>query len=737
MASTYSEKELDEILEIAKKRYTAGYKHWNKFFDESRDTLKFIEGEQWEDSVRNARQAVGLPVLTSNLIGSFLRQITNETRQNTPAIQIDPKDNDASKETAEIYSDLIRAIEQQSDAAFAYDNAVWYAAATGLGFIHVYAERESPKSFDYKLCIDAINDPETIILDPMHKSLVGSDAEWAFIITKMTKDEYNREFQKSKLKEMNDQHSFSAAASGTNRENQWMSENEIIVAQYYWKEYTPEVLYHLYDVATGEESITTEKPQSELLESGAIVIIDKRDTVTCEVKYAKINDIECLEGPTTWPGTQIPIIAIKGEEMWINGERKLKGAVKDAIDTQRSFNYFNSQQAELVTMAPKAPWVGTPEQFENFEQDYANANTSSIAYLKYNAVSKDGQLLPPPQRQSVEVPIQAAMQQCAQAKDNLKSIFGIFDASLGAQGNETSGIAIMTRQHQSQNSNYHFYDNLTKGIQQVGNILVEVIPVYYGDERVVQVIKRNGDAATMSVNGEMDKHKLSVGGYGVVVETGPSYASKRQEAVKSMMALGEVYPNALPLIADIMVTNADWPEAKKVAARLALMLPPQIQQAEAAGKDGVDHEQQAQMAIAQNQQLQQQLQQADQMIQTGHQEVMNLQEELKSLKTKAAVDIEKAHMDKDVKEKEMHLQELTTELEYRIKLRELALQEEELTLQKVELGIKAATASSDMASDMHNHAMEHIKVTTEMPSEDSRDKIMNEDAGDLSNKTLV
>jgi hypothetical protein len=730
----YSEKEEQEILETAKKRYNGGYTHWHTFFEENRDVLRFIEGDQWTDSLRNSREAAGLPVLTSNLIGSFLRQITNESRQNTPAIQIDPKDNDASKETAEVYADLIRAIEQQSNASFAYDNAVWYAAATGLGFLRVRSERK-PMEFVQNLVIEPINDPETVIMDPMHKALDASDAEWCFIISKLTKDEYNRQFQNSKLKLMNDQTAFSAATSSNNKANQWVSENEIIIAEYYWKEYTPVTLYKLFDTTTGEEHITMEKPTKEELDNQLVIITDQLPTVKIEVKWAKINDVEILE-ETTWPGTQIPVVAVKGEEMWIAGERKLKGAVKDAIDTQRSFNYFNSQQAELVTMAPKAPWVGTPEQFANFEQDYANANTSSIAYLKYNAVSKDGQLLPAPQRQTVEVPIQAAMQQCAQAKDNLKSIFGIFDASLGAQGNETSGVAIMSRQQQSHTSNYHYYDNLTKAIQQIGNILVETIPVFYADERSVQVIKRNGDSATMSINGEQDKHNLTVGNYGVVVETGPSYATKRQEAVESMMALGGVYPQAMPLIADIMVTNADWPEAKKVAARLALMLPPQIQQAEAAGKDGVDHEQQAQMAIAQLQQVNQQLQQADQVIQQGHQEITNLTEEIKTLKTKSAVEMEKATMDKDLKEKQMRLDELTTELEYKIKLRELAIQEEELTIQKSELAIKASMAASQVAESMHEQHLKSVAVEASLPGKDTPSSIENEDSGKLSKDTL-
>ena len=67
----------------------------------------------------------------------------------------------------------------------------------------------------------------------------------------------------------------------------------------------------------------------------------------------------------------------------------------------------------------------------------------------------------------------------AQASDDIKATTGIFDASLGAQGNETSGIAIRQRQSQAGLANAHFIDNLNRAIRQCGIILCDLIPKIY------------------------------------------------------------------------------------------------------------------------------------------------------------------------------------------------------------------------------------------------------------------
>jgi hypothetical protein len=487
-----------------------------------------------------------------------------------------------------------------------------------------------------------------------------------------------------------------------------------LIVEYYWKEYKAATLYQVMDNETGQSYTTRQKPPQPMIDSGAFTILNEREVQDCTIRWAKLNDIEILE-ETTWPGQYIPVVSVKGEEVWIEGKRKLKGAVKDALDSQRLLNYFISYQAEMVQLAPKAPYVGDPRQFENFEEDWRNANVAPSAYLRANALVINNQVIPPPQRQMGSVDVQAASGLCQQARDNLMAIFGKYQASLGAPGNETSGTAVLTRQTQSHTATYHFYDNLVKAIQQIGVICVDTIPTFYADERSVQLIKRTGESMALTINGNGDtrqKHDMTVGKYGVVVETGASYATRRQDSVSHMIAMGQAYPQALPLIADIIASESDWPGSKEIAARLRFALPPAIQQAMAASSSGVSTAQQAQMAQQQVQQLTQQLQNMTQADQKAQQLLKNADDEIKLLKMKGAVDLQKATMDTSIKEKQLTLDEVTTELEYKVRLKEIALQEAQLELEKQKLGIQSVQVASDIVGDMHDKHIEHIEHMT-------------------------
>ena len=51
---------------------------------------------------------------------------------------------------------------------------------------------------------------------------------------------------------------------------------------------------------------------------------------------------------TDWPGKYIPIIAIMGQEVDIDGEKDYISLTRYAKDPQKSFNYMKSKEAEVI-----------------------------------------------------------------------------------------------------------------------------------------------------------------------------------------------------------------------------------------------------------------------------------------------------------------------------------------------------------------------------------------------------
>jgi hypothetical protein len=112
-------------------------------------------------------------------------------------------------------------------------------------------------------------------------------------------------------------------------------------------------------------------------------------------------------------------------------------------------------------------------------------------------------------------------------------------------------------------------------------------------------------------------HDLSVGKYDVAVDTGPSYATQRQEAADMVVSLLQAYPQGAPMMIDILARNQDYPGSDEIAERFKTMLPPQL-------KGGPD---------PQVMQLQQQLQQGAQYVQILQREVEQLKSQIKDKQT--------------------------------------------------------------------------------------------------------
>ncbi|MEK6398074.1 MAG: portal protein, partial [Terriglobus sp.] len=136
------------IVETAKKRFQMASDAEAELRSDALDDLKFFAGDQWEDNIKRARQTDGRPCMTINRLPQFVRQVTNEQRQNRPAIQVNPVDDDADPDTAEIIQGLIRHIEYDSGADAAYDTAFFCAATYGFGFFLVTTEYSGPLSFE-------------------------------------------------------------------------------------------------------------------------------------------------------------------------------------------------------------------------------------------------------------------------------------------------------------------------------------------------------------------------------------------------------------------------------------------------------------------------------------------------------------------------------------------------------------------------------------------------------------
>ena len=642
------------------------------------DDVKFAKlGEQWPDKVKSKREREGRPCLTINRIPAFLRQVINDARQNTPQIKFQPVSG-GDEDTAEILSGLAKNIEYSSNADVAYDTALEHAVTGGFGYFRVTVDYATEDAWEHDLCIERIVNPLTVFGDPNSEASDASDWRYGFVTELIPKDEFASRWKDGGKVDWD--------TYGDGKDLEWFQDETIRIAEY-WKR--DELTKTIYKLSNGQ---VLDKDQydknAELWEMSGITIASERETKYHKVTQYILSGSEVLE-TNEWAGKYIPIIPVYGDETWVDGKRIFKSLHRDAQDAQRQYNYWRTTATELIALAPKVPFIGPKGAFNSDADRWASANTESHAYLEYDGVT-------PPQRQPLDMGGAASsMQQALAASDDMKSIIGIYDASLGARSNETSGRAILARQREGDVSTFNFIDNLTRAIRYAGLVIGDLIPKIYDKERMVRIISEDGSNKEVRINTEFDEngvmklYDLTTGKYDVTVKAGPSYTTKREEAATQMVEFLRGFPQAAPLIGDLLAKNLDWPGAEQISNRLKLMLPPQVQQAES--QQGIPPEAQA-IVMSMNQQMQQMQQQ----MQQGMQQLNQMGQENQALK------LANANKEKEINAR-LEEARLKAETEL-IKIQQTGEQD------KQEIILKAfVDAQSAQAQDLRNYIAEQVR----------------------------
>lgn len=587
--------------------------------------LEFYVGDQWDANIRNNRKGEQRPCLSVNQLPQFTRQVTNGLRQNMPQIHCIPV-NDSDEEVSDILEGMMRHIQEASHASIAYSTANQSQVVAGQGFFRLVTEYVNEDSFDQEIRIKRIKNALAVYVDPMSVEPDYSDASYMFLTEDITQEEFKRRYP-DKQAVSND-----ILTGKGDRVKQWMTDQKgtMRIAEYFTVEEKDGGT--LYQLANGKIVKKLRKGQESVKE---------RTVKERVVKWRMISGVEVLE-EKKWDGKYIPIIPVLGEDMDVDGDRFIKGMVRDAQDPQRMYNYWVSAQTEMIALAPKAPYIAEYSQIEDFKFIWESANTQNWAYLPYKASTANGTPIPPPQRQNAEPPVQAMTQAMAQASNDLRSVTGIYNASLGAQSNEVSGKAINARKLQGDVSNYHFIDNFASSITYLGKQLLDLIPKIYDTTRVVRILGLDGTAQYKTINGPSGEkdiqglekvYDVTTGEYDVVVEVGPSYKTKRQQDADNMSQVLQSNPQLWAIAGDLLVQSMDWPDAKQLAERIKKTLPPELQ----------DTDPNQEIPIQVKQQLDQSGKMIDQLTQTVH----KLQDIIETKEVEAQRDLAMKKMERE------------------------------------------------------------------------------------------
>jgi hypothetical protein len=573
--------------------------------------LKFRYGEQWPQYAIESR-GLDRPQLTINEMDSYIRQVTNSQRQQRPRIKIHPVNDYADVKTAKVLSGLMRHFEVNSDADNAYDTAFDFAATMGIGYWSISHDYIRSDTREQDIFINTEDNPFSIYFDPLSVLPDGSDAERALKSVMEKRTKFKREFQGAQMSDFNE------TATGDSNPD-WATKDEIRLAEYYFINKKPTKLIYLSD---GSDMFESELPPFTILEKAGITVVGDRASHKREVMWRLQTASEILdEKKLAW--NWIPIVPVYWTRVNMDNKILRQGMVRPGMDSQRMINFWQTSITESIALAPKAKWLLAEGTDEGHENEFKNANLSASPVLRYKQTDIEGNQAPAPQRIQPEPPPAGSIEAALLANQNLQRVMGIFDPNM-QEGPAKSGKAVNAERNQSENSNFHGYDNLTRSLKHTARIILSGIPKILDVPTTRRIIGEDGTPELVQLNSPQsgtDDQAISkilndvrVGEYDVVMDTGPGYDSKRLQGVDSMMQLMNtpIGEKVAQVGDDLIVRHMDFPGADVLADRLAASNP--LSQIDEKSEIPPQVQMQLKQAQQQIQQLTQQLQAAGQEI---------------------------------------------------------------------------------------------------------------------------
>jgi len=624
-----------KLIKLARHRFSETLSNWSDIRRQAVNDQKYYSGLQTDsDIARSMRAKGGQPQIQVNMLPNFVQQVENSIRQQNIGLNVHPTDEDGTEETAKILQGIIRHIEHASQAKTAYLWAAGShgALVPGFGFIKLDCAYCPPKngtpSFDQEIFIRGIKDPMTILPDYFAQQPDFSDSDFWFEFEEIDKDVYKERYSNSKLSGtyFKDWGSLGGSIGAS-----WISQNACKIVKYWYREATIRHWALFEDGTQGyldeygceindngelevvDKSLADEKfPKMELddIEKDAIArVVDSktdpgasqdeypntdamvplerlaevermREVVEYEVKWILTNGFEVLDRGD-WNDSEFPFVGVVGKDQVIDGKRDMHGIVRYAKDPQKMVNFFTSQVVRRVDAANKSAWIASAESIpEPQRKHWDNSNLENRATLYYNAYDDQGRQLPPPSRgDAIEPAVQQLMAGSMMFAKNIQQTVGIFEAGIGqAMGDRQSGDAIDSLAERGENANFHFSDNFVMSMKRLGCLILRLIPKIYDTPRVVRMVGLDDEAELVRINqmfgenGQVKLHDIkNAGCYDVVVDTGPTFATKKAQMVESMLKFAAIEPAMMPFLADLLAKNMDWDTTGAVSERIQMV----------------------------------------------------------------------------------------------------------------------------------------------------------------------
>lgn len=543
-----TQKKVEGKLDAIKDKITDSYQYFSGNYERFNHYRNFVFRTSLSQDDISLMKELGKPQLEFNILEAYLSRLRGEFSKQEPSLEVRASD-DAQKVDPQLLNLLeahIRAILFDSNRDNMAYNIYTDILSGGFSAMEVYTDYIHPKSFKQKICIQRCFDPTLVGFDKMAQTSHKGDGDFCFKLYPMTKTEFERKYGTK----------YTATMKFTRNIKQfnwsYCTDNQeiVLVGEHYEKK---KKMANIVQLVTGEVMTTQEYDQlvedwnSHMIIQAPTVVGKSRQTeLTTIGRYILVENGVLEYNETDYK--YFPLIFVDGNSVMLRTDGQgsatqlTRPYVYHAEGVQKLKNFAGCTLANELENMVQHKWIVQKEAIPpEYKEAYVNNQQPSV--LVYNGFKDNSPQTPlnPPQPVP-RIPCPPEVTNTFSMADQItQAILGSYDASLGINNNQLSGVAIVEGATQSNAASMPYIVGYLKALNRVGELILDLIPKYYIHPRNIPVRTLNGKSSYAPINQEgASQMNFNSEEIEIKIEAGVNFEIQQSRALESLTGLMKI-----------------------------------------------------------------------------------------------------------------------------------------------------------------------------------------------------
>jgi hypothetical protein len=540
-----------------KKNIKESYDAFKTNYDRYNEFRKFVFETSLSADDISLLTSLSKPQLEFNIQEAYISRLMGEFSKQEPDVAVNADEHNMTDPmTIKVTEQHIRHTLTDSDNYSVRYEIYKEILSGGFSVGKVKTDYLNTMSFNQGIFIEKCFDPTLCGFDQLARLSHKGDGRFCFELYPKSKEDFKNEYPDISIQGI----SFSRDFEGFNWSYLAGETPILICADYYEKKHKKVKLVQL-----SNKQVMKEKQYKEMLEKWDSfemppVVVNSRMTTMDVICRYKLIESQILEYEET-DFTMLPLVFFDGNSVLI--KTKNNGNVKQVTrpylyhgkGAQRLKNFAGITLANEIENIVQHKFMVAKEALpkeEEFLQAYKDIQKASVLVFNNSYEENPAMQIQNPIREIAKVPCpQEVIAAFTGADQLMQGILGSYDAQLGIQNNQLSGVALVEAASQSNATAMPYIVGYLQGMQRIAQIYLDLMPKYYVTPMTIPIKDEEGKKSFIKINqqGGMDMD-FDPNPLKVTVKAGASFQVQKSRTINMVKELMGMSPLFAQFISD-------------------------------------------------------------------------------------------------------------------------------------------------------------------------------------------